>query len=75
MWLHQFSPSNHRVCRDDRFREMVHIHAHVSGLSLAQIFFWSHNFETAEHIPVLFPELLDVLLVVNLLSREPILID
>ncbi len=57
-----------------QIRVMAHIHAHVPGLSLAQIFFWSHNLETAEHIPVLFPELLDVLLMVNLLSREPILI-
>ncbi len=53
----------------------AHIHAHVPGLSLAQIFFWSHNLEIVEHIPVLFPELLDVLLMVNLLSREPILMD
>lgn len=55
-----------------RDREEAHIHAHVPGLSLAQIFFWSHNLETVEYIPVLFPELLDVLLVVNLLSWEPI---
>lgn len=53
----------------------AHIHAHVPGLSLAQIFFWSHNLESLEHVPVRFPELLDVLLVVNLLRREPMLMD
>lgn len=56
-----------QVLRDGGFR---HIHAHVPGLSLAQVFFWSHNLESAEHISVLLPELLDVLLVVNLLSGE-----
>lgn len=62
-----------QIVRDNRSRNVTHIHAHVPGLSLAQIFFWSHNFETVEHIPVLFPEVLNVLLVVNLLSRQPIL--
>lgn len=49
----------------------THIHAHVPGLSLAQVLFRSNNFKTAEHILAFFPEGLDVLFVVNLLSREP----
>lgn len=51
---------------------LVHVHSHVPGLSLAQIFLWSNNLEALEHIPVVFPEFLDVLLMVNLLSRKAV---
>lgn len=49
----------------------THVHAHVPGLPLAQVLFRSNNLKTAEHILALLPEGLDVLFVVNLLSREP----
>lgn len=49
----------------------MHLHAHVPGLPLAQIFFWSHNLEVAERVPIFLPKLVDVLLMINHLQKEP----
>lgn len=49
----------------------MHLHAHVPGLPLAQIFFRSHNLEVAESVPKFLPKRLDVLLMMNLLQKEP----
>lgn len=52
-----------------------HLHAHVPGLPLAQNFLRTHNLEVAEHVPMFLPKLLDVLLVKNLLQKEPTVKD
>lgn len=53
----------------------IHLHAHVPGLPLAQIFLRTHNLEVAERVPMFLPKLLDVLLVKNLLQKEPTVKD
>lgn len=52
-----------------------HLHAHVPGLPLAQIFLRTHNLEVAERVPMFLPKLLDVLLMKNLLQKEPTVKD
>lgn len=56
---------------DIRGKEGTHVHAHVPGFPLAQVLFRSYDLKAAEGVPVLFPELLDVLFVVNFLRGEP----
>lgn len=66
---------NHRYREMTDLKKKADLHGHVPGFSLAQVLLWSHNLKSVEHIPVFFPELLDVFLVVNLLRTQPTLME
>ena len=48
----------------------VHLHAHVAGVSLAEVLLWSDHLEALEVVTLLRPELLDVFLMEDFLTTQ-----
>ena len=48
----------------------VHLHAHVAGVSLAEVLLRSHHLEALEVVTVLRPELFNVFLMENFLTTQ-----